>query len=332
MKPALLYFLLLGSFYGCKGQQGSFGTERLTLIKEIPLPSVKGRIDHMAMNLKDQVLYIAALGNHTIEVVDIKNSKHIHSIQDVDEPQGVAYIPETNELVVASGGTGDCVFYNAADYSLVATLHLRGDADNIRHHVLQHIIYVGYGNGGIAEIDVVTHKLLREVALDAHPESFQIDIKNDRLFVNLPNGKSIAVVRLSDLTLIDTWKIKNERANFPMAIDMGFNRVMIGYRRPSVLVSYDASSGKELARSELVDDVDDVFYDPTSRTIFASGGGGAINIYKADSKIVFQKLANIPTRDGARTSLLVPDMKMLILAQRAAGQKEASIACYRIND
>ncbi|MCW3106883.1 MAG: YncE family protein [Segetibacter sp.] len=139
------------------------------------MPEVKGRIDHMAVNLKDKVLYMAALGNNTVEVIDLNKGVVIRSIKGIEEPQGIAYIPEQNEIAVASGGNGDCVFFDASTFKKVATVHLAGDADNIRYDAAERKMYVGYGNGGMAMIDPVAHKQTGNVKLAAHPESFQLD-------------------------------------------------------------------------------------------------------------------------------------------------------------
>src|SRR4051812_783955 len=83
----------------CEGQ-AEFGSDRLGLQKTIPMPSVKGRIDHMDENLRAGLVYMAALGNNSVEVIDITNGKEIHSKRGLDEPQGVGYIPEHNEIFV----------------------------------------------------------------------------------------------------------------------------------------------------------------------------------------------------------------------------------------
>jgi len=123
IKVSISSLLLLFSFTGCKGQN-PFGNELLMMEKEIAIPAVTGRIDHMAFNLKDKVLYVAALGNNTVEVIDLVKGAAIASIKGIGEPQGIAYIPEQNEIAVASGGNGDCVFFNAATFENVATVHL----------------------------------------------------------------------------------------------------------------------------------------------------------------------------------------------------------------
>jgi DNA-binding beta-propeller fold protein YncE len=327
MKRNITCLFFFCCFFGCNGQQ-PFGTELLKLDKEIRMPDVKGRIDHMAVNLRDKVLYVAALGNNTVEVIDLNKGVVLKSIKGVEEPQGIAYLPEQNEIVVASGGTGDCVFFHAATYEKVATTHLAGDADD----AVEKKMYVGYGNGGMAKIDPATHKQIGNVKLPAHPESFQLDKKNNRLYVNLPDDHSIAVIDLRRFTLADTWKLANYGANFPMSLDTLNNLVFVGFRHPATLVSYDALTGHQVSANALVGDVDDIFYYANQEEIIASGGNGSINIFKRGSDKSYKKVADIPTRDGARTSLLIPSLQTFILAKRASGGKAAAIAVYTIKE
>jgi glutamine cyclotransferase len=331
MKRCIFYLLLLCSFISCKGQQ-PFGTELLKLEKEIPMPTVKGRIDHMAINLNHKILYVAALGNNTVEAIDLNKGTVIRSIKGIDEPQGIAYIPEQNEIAVASGGNGDCVFFNASTFERVATVHLAGDADNIRYDTIDKKMYVGYGNGGMAMIDPATHKQIGDVKLPAHPESFQLDKKNNKLYVNLPDDHSIAVIDFKSFKVVDTWKINKFRANFPMTLDTASNHVIIGYRHPAALVVYDGKTGNEITRNELVDDVDDVFYDAAKQQVLASGGGGFINIFHKASGNRYKLVANIASRDGARTSFFVPSLRTFVVAERAAGGKAAAIVVSKISD
>ena len=331
MKCVMIAFLFVFCLASCKGQK-SFGTERLKPEKEILMPEVKGRIDHMAINLKDKMIYVAALGNNSVEVIDIDKGVVLKSIKGVEEPQGIAYLPEQNEIAVASGGNGDCVFFNASTFEKLATVHLTGDADNIRYDAVEKKMYVGYGNGGMALIDPVVHKQIGDIKLPAHPESFQIDKKNALLFVNLPDDHSIAVIDIENFNLKNTWKINGISANFPMTLDTADNLVIVGFRHPATLVAYDSKTGRQISQTNLVGDVDDVFYYADKKQIIASGGDGYINIFEKNGNNHFKLVSNIATRKGARTSLLAPLLQYFILAERAEGSKAATITVYKIND
>jgi hypothetical protein len=188
-----IFFTCFISLISCKSQPG-FGQKLLKLEKEIALPGVKGRIDHIDIDVSNQVAYVAALGNNTVEIVDLEKGAVVHTINGLSEPQGVAYIPKHHELFVANGGTGECVFYNAVTYEKTGSIKFDGDADDVRYDELSDRIYVGYGSGGIGIISGTTHKLIANIKLPAHPESFQLDTKEGKLWVNLPGAGSIGVV------------------------------------------------------------------------------------------------------------------------------------------
>lgn len=331
MKLFFLCFFSVCFLTDCRGQK-SFGTEKLKLVKEIPMPGVKGRIDHMAFNSKDQVLYVAALGNNTVEAIDLKNGATVHSIKDIQEPQGIGYLRDQDEIAVASGGNGDCIFYDASTFEKVAVVHLPSDADNVRYDSSERKLYVGYGDGGLALIDPVAHKLVSDIKLPAHPESFQIDKKNGLIFINLPDDHSIAVIDTKNFRLTNTWKIKVLRGNFPMTLDTADNIIIAGFRNPATLVAYDNKSGKEISKADLVGDVDDVFSYADQKIVIASGGDGYINIFEKSADNHFKHVSSIATRDGARTSLLISSLKYFVIATRAIGNKSASIMVYQIND
>ncbi len=327
-RPLFILLVILSSnLCGCNAQ-APFGTHLLQLNKTIPLAEVKGRIDHLDVNLKDKIVYMAALGNNSLEVVDISTGKLIHSIKGLDEPQGVGYIPQKNEIVVANGGSGDCYFYDAGNFNKVATLHLGSDADDVRYDSAEKKIYIGYGKGGIAVIDADSHQLIGDVKLPAHPESFQLDKKLNLLFVNLPDAHLVGVVDLKQLKLADRWERSTPSANFPMAIDTIHHRVLVGYRHPARLVVYDSQTRKELAANEMTGDADDLYYDANTGEVLVSGGEGAISIFQQQGDNIYRQIANIPTRSGARTSLLVPELKVFVVAARAVSGKPAELLVY----
>src|SRR5262245_9432726 len=77
----------------------------LDLIQTIPL-DVRGRIDHLAIDEQGQRLFVAALGNHTLEVVDLGQGKVVRSLGGLGKPQGVAFSASLNRLFVADGDHG----------------------------------------------------------------------------------------------------------------------------------------------------------------------------------------------------------------------------------
>jgi WD40 repeat protein len=185
----------------------------LRLEKTIPMPDVQGRIDHMFFDAQSGRLFVAALGNNTVEVIDIRQGKRVRSISGLHEPQGILYLSSPNRLYVANGDDGTLRVLDGNSYQPAAATKLGGDADNVRWDDEAHRIYVGYGRGALAVIDEKGAKI-GEIPLDAHPESFRLESHGPRIFVNLPQSRKIAVVDKKTKSVIATWTTDDAFENF----------------------------------------------------------------------------------------------------------------------
>src|SRR5215469_16450192 len=156
----------------------------LRLEKESPLTGVEGRIDHFSVDAPGKRVFIAALGNGTVEVVDLAKGERTTEIRGLKEPQGLYYDDATSRLYVASAGDGTLRIYEGKDLTLRSTLEFGDDADNVRYDEKARQIWVGYGSGGLG--NVAGGEKAGEIPLGAHPESFQLEHDGSRIFVNVP--------------------------------------------------------------------------------------------------------------------------------------------------
>src|SRR5271154_1963210 len=107
-------------------------TMPLELESQIPLGQVKGRIDHLAVDVARQRLFVAELGNDTVGVVDLEHHTLLRTLTGLHEPQGLGYEPITDTLYVANAGDGAVQIFEGADLKPVGRIELGKDADNIR--------------------------------------------------------------------------------------------------------------------------------------------------------------------------------------------------------
>lgn len=306
------------------------GGTTLSLIQTIPLQGVRGRIDHLAVDLKSQRLFIAALGNNTVEIVDPGANKVIHSLSGLSEPQGIVFVPEFRKIFVANGGDGVCAIFDSDTFQLLDRVELSNDADNIRYDGASKILYVGYGDGGLSLIDPSTDKLMGNIQLDGHPESFQLESSGPGIFVNIPSANQIAVVDHLQKKVVAIWTVSGASANYPMALDDNEHRLFVGLRSPAKLNIYDTETGKLVAALDTVADVDDIFYDDVQKIIFVIGGAGYIDIFSQQDADHYRLMSRIPTASGARTGLWVPELNRLYVAIPQRGTQPAEIRVYEL--
>jgi DNA-binding beta-propeller fold protein YncE len=303
---------------------------RLELKQRIALPGVEGRIDHLAFDATGERLFVCALSNNTVEVLDLRKGERVHSITGLGTPQGVSYLAELDRIFVANDKGGICKIYDGKSFQPVGELDFKDDADNVRYDDVTKKIYVGFGSGGIGVVNAADGKQVASIKLGAHPEAFELEKQGKRIFVNVPNARHVAVIDRDKGEVIATWRTDLAFGNFPIALDETNHRLFVGCRLPSKLVVLDTESGKVIAKIDISGDSDDLFYDSKRHRIYAICGAGKIDIIEQTDANTYKALAKIDTAEGARTGLFVPERDSLFVAVPHRGSQQAEIRCYQI--
>jgi DNA-binding beta-propeller fold protein YncE len=293
----------------------------------IPLGNVSGRVDHLAVDLVRQRLFVAELGNDSVGVVDLKSRRLLKSLNGMSEPQGIGYVQDADALFVANGG-GTVRIFGGDDLAPRGEVRLGRDADNVRVASEPARVLVGYGSGAIAVIDVGTRNV-SGIRLTGHPEGFQIVPGTNFVIANVPDSKGVAVLDLKSATQKAFWPMDDLRGNFPLALGEAVNEVWVVTRSPARLVAMDVTTGARIASLPSCGDADDVFVDSRRHRIYVSCGEGFIDVWEKTGD-AYRQIAHQPTRSGARTSMFVPSLDSVFLAVRATSGGPAEIRVYRV--
>jgi DNA-binding beta-propeller fold protein YncE len=291
------------------------------------MPRVEGRIDHLTIDPAGHHLFVAALANNTVEVLDVRGGRSERSLPGFHEPQGIGQPLDGRLVAVANGGTGDLVMFDRMDFGVAHTVPLGDDADNVRFDRRTRRFYVGYGSGAIGAVSEDGTRV-GDVKLPAHPESFQLEANGSRIFVNVPGAGLIAVIDREAMKLSASWRVAGASANYPMALDEAGHRLFVGCRRPAVVLTFDTESGKQLSSTDTVGDTDDMFYDAKRKRLYVIGGAGFVDVFQRDEADRLARAGRVPTAAGARTGLLDPGQDVLYVAVPHRGGQRAEIRLY----
>ena len=301
-------------------------------VAAIRLPEVKGRIDHLAFDPLRQRLFVAALGNNTVEVLDTTSGSHLKSLSGFREPQGIAVVADLGAIAVANGDTGTLQLVDGETFATRWTIEIGGDADNVRYDATAKRVYVAAA-GGLYAVDPAAGKKVGHVPIDGHPESFQLEAGGTRVFANLPGLLSSQVIAgdRKSMTVTARWRTQGCGGNYPMALDESTSRLFIGCRRPARLAIIDAKSGSFVGSSDIVGDTDDLFFDATRQRVYVMGGEGFVDVFGREGDRV-QRVGRISTRGGARTGLWVASQSRLYVAAPERGGESAEIRVFEVDN
>lgn len=305
----------------------------VSLSATIPLPMAQGRIDHMAVDAQKGLVYVADLGNNTVALVDVRSGRVIGSIGGLDNPQGVAFIPDSGRsLYVSNAGDGSVDVFDANSLKPVGRISLAADADNTRYDAGMKLLYVGYGDGGIAVVNTTTASLFRTFPLPAHPEAFQVEANGSLIYINDPTTGQIHVLdKLTGRSVGNVTIPSGYKDNFPMALDERDGRLFVGTRSPSKLLVFDTASWRTVATIDIPGDPDDIFYDAARGLVLVSCGQGSLQVIRQEDPNNYVTLQSIATGPGARTSLFVPDLGFIVVGVPPSTGQQAELLVYSLS-
>ncbi len=315
------------------GAQGADQSELapLQLDQRIPVPGVSGRIDHFTAYPKKRLLIFAALGNNTVEVINTFEGKVIQTIKGLNEPQGVLYVPEFNKLFVANAATGIVNVYDGKTWALRKSIPLgeEADTDNLRYDETTKRVYVGIV-GGIAMIDAATEMHVGKdlKGSGGHSESFQLEKKGSRVFINVPDDESIVNVIDRKTGELTKWSLDGIKANYPMSLDEDNHRLFVFTRRPPMVVVLNTDNGKQVATVPIGGNCDDGFYDADRKRIYALGANGYITAIQQNDPDHYSAITNIPSTIGVRTGIFFGTS--LYVGVPAQGLEPAQVWFYAV--
>lgn len=310
----------------------------LRLVQTIPMPNVKGRIDHMDVDAKGRRLFVAGLDNGSVEVVDLQAGKWLKSIPGFKKTQGIAYVGSLNKVFVASGDDAMLRVFRGDTLALLDEIKLDLGPNRVVFDPHTQLLYVGYGgkdagkdHGEVGIIDAKTNKHVGDIKVEAHPSELLLDPSGKTLFVFVSAESKVQVVDTAKKEVVSTWPVSSQR-NGDGALDEKTHRLFIGTRTPPQMIVMDSHSGKEIAALPTVEGMDGVYFDAAHKRVYISGGRdqgvGYIFAYQQKDPDHYETIGKIPTRPGAGTSFWSPELGRYYVAAPANDHEGAAILVF----
>jgi len=306
----------------------------LILSRTIALPGIGGKFDHLAIDTAGNRLFIAATGNHSVEMIDLKTDKVQQSITGLGKPHGLAWFAATGSLYVADGSLGELRVYSGSPLALAGKIKLSTDADDMVGDEANHLLFVGHGTGDaanptkVAVVDTRSFALIANLAVATHPEALDVDLQSHRVFANIADSGEVVTIDTGTKAITAHWKLTKAADNVPLAFDAEHNMLFVACRTPGTVLGLDATTGKEVTGLPTAGGVDDLFYDPALRRVYVIAGVGEVDAYQLDDAKNLRALGVLHTAAGAKTALFVAAQNLLYVGIPGVGEHAAEIRVY----
>ena len=311
----------------------------LTLVQSVALPNFSGDLDHFAVDLKSQRLFLAGEDHGTVEVFNLQNGSRIRSIDGFEAPHSLFIMPEQNRLLVTDSGKGLSKILSADQFGVLSTVKITPGADSIGYDRGAKHLYIVTGGKDVqmeksflAVVDPVSGKHIADVPFAAkHVEAMALEQSGSRLFINVTDKNEVAVVDRTKREIVAHWPVRDCAENSPVALDEPNHRLFVVCRKPGTLVVMDTEKGSAITHLPAPGRSDDVAFDAKRRRIYVPGGEGYIGVYQQNGPDKYEMIAKVPSAEGAKTCLFVPELDRLYVAVSPGETKsEAKVLTYEV--
>jgi DNA-binding beta-propeller fold protein YncE len=294
----------------------------LKLAQTVTLPGYTGDFDHFAVDRQRNRLLLAAEDHATLEVFDLATGKHLRTVNGFDTPHTILVRPGASTVVVTDSGKSMTKILDADSYEKKGIITLVESADSAGYDPAANVFYIVTGGKDVnmktAEIEAVnpdTGKKLGEVKFnDDHVEAMALEKNGPRLFVNLAQTNKLAVLDRKQMKELVEWPVPPCKENAMVALDEARKRLYVVCRKPGMVVVMNADTGAVLSTAPAPLRADEAIFDAASNRLYVPGGEGYIGVYDISNPDSIKSIGKVPSAPGAKTGILLPDQKKLILA------------------
>jgi DNA-binding beta-propeller fold protein YncE len=293
------------------------------LAHEVNLPGDEGW-DYLTFEPGGRRLFIAH-GTRVL-VVDTGKLAVTGEIADTPGVHGIALAPELGRGYISAGRSGMIVVFDLKTLARVKEIKTTGEnPDAILYDPATRRVFTFNGRGRNATaVDARSEAVLGTIALDAKPE-FAVSDGKGRIYVNLEDKNSLAVIDAAKLSVLSVWPISGCEEPSGLALDAA-GRHLFPACSNKVMAVMDATSGRVLGTAPIGGGVDAAAFDPATHLAFASCGEGTLTVVRESASGAPEVVQALPTRRGARTLALDEASHRIYLVTADFGTPPAATA------
>jgi YVTN family beta-propeller protein len=292
MKKSIVFLIIAFTVFNHVSAQKDFH-----ILKTFHIQSAGGW-DYIAVGPDNNRLYVSH--GTQVNILNQTTGDSVGIIENTTGVHGIAFDKSQNKGFTSNGRINTVTVFDLKTNQVLAQIPAGQNPDAIMYEPFSKKIITCNGrSNSLSIIDPVTNKLLDSVAVGGKPETA---VSNDagKLFVNIEDKNEIVVVDMKTFKVEAHWSISPAEEPTGLSIDKKTNRLFAGCGN-KMLAIVDATNGKLITTLPIGDGCDGNGYDATTKNIFTSNGEGTMSVYHEKSADVFELVATVPTKRGART-------------------------------
>jgi len=263
----------------------------------------EGGWDYLILDPDAHRLYVS----HATKVVvaDVDTGKVVGEIPDTPGVHGFALAPELGRGFTSNGRGNSSTIVDLKTLKPLGTVPTGANPDSIRYLRSRKEVWTfNHTGGSITVFDPMSAKVIATIEVGGELEEAVEDPTVNRVYVNVEDKGTIAVVDTVKHAMVTTWPITDCEGPTGLAFDARNHLLLSACDEKMAVI--DSTSGKTVTSFPIAGRVDGNGFDPATGLAFASSGTGVLTIAHEDAPNKFTVVQTAKTQPTGRTMWLDP--------------------------
>lgn len=256
----------------------------LRLVRDVQLPGGSTRLDYQALDPAGR-LYIAHLGDGTVDVVDLTSASVVGTVSDVSSVHGVALAPDRHVVLAAAAGTDEVAAIDAKSLRVSARFPAGGTPDGIAYDPVHRKAYVSNETGRAETvIDLGTTRALAPVELDGAAGNSVFDPVGGQVYVNIRDRDELVTIDPSTDTITTRIGLSGCQSNHGLLVDGTRQLAFVACQDNATLLVVDLRTRQVTARFPTGRAPDVLAYDEGLHRLYVASESGVVSVFQQNDR------------------------------------------------
>jgi len=280
-----------------------------------------GGWDYLNFDAQRRHLFVSR-GDHVL-VIDVDHDKQIGTVPHTDGVHGIAIAQNLHRGFTSNGKADSVTVFDLDTLKTVGTIKGTGDKpDAILYDETSHHVFTFNGKSNNASvIDLDKNAVIATIALPGKPEFAATD-GSGHIYVNIEDKSVLMEIDSSTNKVLNSWSLAPCESPSGLAMDVAHSR-LFSVCDNQLMTVLDAHDGHRVATVPIGDGPDAVSFDDGDGMIYSSNGeSGTLTMVHEDDPDHYKVVANVPTKESARTLALDPLKHHVYLSSATLSDKK----------
>ncbi len=302
MLSAVLLIAICGLVTACTSSQpGQVGALPLTFVQDVSLPGGATRLDYQVIDPESKRLYIAHLGDGTVDVVDLNRLMVLGTVDHVDSAHGIAIAPDQHSIIASASGTNEAVIIDTQTMSITGRVPTGNTPDGIAYDPQNGRAYVSNEHDHVETvIDVAHGTAAGSIDIGGEAGNTIYDPVTNTVMVNVQSTNKLLTIDPATNRIINRTSLTGCNSNHGLYVNGAVGLAYVACEGNATLLVVDLRSHKTIARFDVGQTPDVLAYDTGLSRLYVASESGVVSVFQLEGRGL-RKVGEAKLADGAHT-------------------------------